>query len=86
MGLYLVEVVMRLEEEFETEIPDEIATSRLTPKDVIEYLLTKSEVKNKRMTRDDVADKVWQITEEECGIVREQFSENSRFVDDMRID
>ena len=41
MGLDLVELVMRFEEEFETEIPDQIAARLFTPKDVINYLMSK---------------------------------------------
>jgi len=86
MGLDLVELVMRFEEEFETEIPDQIASTLLTPKDVIDYLTTKSEPGNKGMTRESVAQKVWLIIEDEIGIDISKYNENSRFIDDMHID
>lgn len=38
MGLDLVELVMKTEEVFAAEIPDEVAVNLLTPGDVIRYL------------------------------------------------
>jgi len=86
MGLDLVELIMRFEEEFETEIPDQIASILFTPKDVVDYLITKPEIRNKEMTRESVTQKVWLIIEEEIGIDISKYDENSRFVDDMHID
>jgi hypothetical protein len=86
MGLDLVELMMRFEEEFETEIPDQVASTLLTPKNVIDYLITKSEIKNKAMTRENVAQKVWLIIEDEIGIDISKYDENSQFVNDMHID
>ncbi len=86
MGLDLVELVMRFEEEFETNIPDQIAPNLSTPKDVVDFLITKPEIKNKGMTCKSVTQKVWLIIEDEIGIDISKYNENSRFVDDMHID
>lgn len=86
MGLDLVELVMRFEEEFETNIPDEAAGTLFTPGDTIDYLMTKPEVRNKFATRDAVAQKVWLIIEDEIGIDVSEYNEKSRFIEDMQID
>lgn len=44
-SLDTVELVMALEEHFETDIPDEEAQKLLTVKDVLDYITTKSTVK-----------------------------------------
>ena len=86
MGLDLVELVMRFEEEFETEIPDQVASTLLTPKDVIDYLIAKPEIRNKGMTPQSITQKVWLIIEDEIGIDVSEYNENSRFIEDMHID
>ena len=86
MGLDLVELVMRLEEEFETEIPDQVASTLLTPKNVIDFLNSKPEIRNKGMTREALAQKVWVIIEDEIGIDISEYNEDSRFIEDMHID
>lgn len=86
MGLDLVEMVMRIEEEFETEIPDEIAITFTTPKKVIEYVSNLPNIKAKNYPREFIADKVWLIVEDEGGVDRRDFTEDSRFIEDMGID
>jgi acyl carrier protein len=46
-SLDTVELVMALEEEFETEIPDEDAQKLLTVKDAIAYVLQRTAVESK---------------------------------------
>ena len=82
MGLDLVETVYRIEEEFEIIIPDEIATTLTTPKMFIDYLMSLSKV-HKKWSRNYVDNTVWQIVEEEAGIERTDFNENSRLIEDM---
>ncbi|HEX8287023.1 MAG TPA: hypothetical protein VF556_03455 [Pyrinomonadaceae bacterium] len=86
MGLDLVELVMRFEEEFETDIPDQAAGTLFTAGDTIDYLMTKPEVRNKYLTREAVARKVWLIIEDEIGIDVSEYNEKSRFIEDMHID
>ena len=85
MGLDAVETVMRIEEEFEITIPDEIAATLTTPREVIDYLMTRSEVSEK-WSRDNAAMSVWLILEDELGIKREDYNEDSRFIEDMGMD
>ena len=48
--------------------------------------MTKPEIRNKGMTRKSIAQKVWLIIEGEIGIDVSEYSENSRFIEDMNID
>ncbi|MCY7377030.1 MAG: hypothetical protein LH472_13810 [Pyrinomonadaceae bacterium] len=85
MGLDLVEMIIRIEEEFEIIIPDEAAETMITPRNVIDFLMSQSKVSQK-WSRDYVSITVWQILEDETGIKRENFNEDSRFVQDMGLD
>ena len=85
MGLDLVELFMRFEEEFGVEIPDEVASTLFTPRNVIDYLMTKPQIYN-QWSRDFVAQKVWLIMKDEVNIDQEKFTEDSRFIDDLNID
>jgi len=81
LGLDLVEFVMRVEEEFDLDIPDEIRSTLVTPRKVIDHL-------SSRMPgpRDEIAEKVWEFLEYETGIDKSNFTEDSRFIEDMGID
>jgi hypothetical protein len=82
MGLELVEMVMRLEEEFEITIPNEAAEKMTTPRKVINYLMNRPEVSEK-WSHDYVHLSVWMIIEDELCVKREKFTDDSRFVQDM---
>lgn len=83
MGLDLVEYAMRIEEEFEIEIPDEVAEKLITPKDVIDYVL--SRIGNQK-SREEIAEKIWELLVDETGVDRTKYDENSRFIQDMGLD
>lgn len=85
MGLDIVELFIRFEEEFELKIPDEIAVKILTPKGVIDYLMTTPEAKNKNWTREYIAEIVWILIEDSRGNIS-KFNEDSRFIEDMGMD
>lgn len=85
MGLDLVETVMRIEEEFDVTISDEIAGTMTTPRIVIEFLMNQPNV-SKQWSRDYVAITLWLLLEDELGISRNDFTEDSRFVQDMGAD
>lgn len=82
MGLDLVETVMRIEEEFEITIPDEVAETLVTPRTVIDYLMSRSEISEK-WSRDYIAVSVMLIVEDESGVDRKNFNEDSRFIEDL---
>lgn len=82
MGLDLVELVMRIEEEFEVTISDEAASSMATPRHIIEFLMQQPNVSTK-WSRDYVAITTWLTIEDELGIDRKKFTEDSRFIEDM---
>ena len=80
-----MEIVIRVEEEFEISISDEGAAQITTPGQLIAYLMARPELAGKR-SRDAVAESIWQILEEELGIKRAKFTEDSRFIEDMGMD
>lgn len=85
MGLDLLEMTIRIEEEFEITISDETAETLVNPKTVIDYLMSRPEV-NEKWSRDFVANSVWLIIEDEGAIDRKNYNEDSRFIEDMGFD
>jgi hypothetical protein len=86
MGLDIVELFIRFEDEFELKIPDEIAATLETPRMVIDYLMTTPEIRNKGWSRDFVADKVWFLIKDERAVNISKYNEDSYFVNDMGMD
>ena len=80
MGLDLVDLVYRIEDEFEITIPDEAAGLMTTPQMVIDYVSSRPEVK---WPRDHVEATVWLAIVDELGISKEDFNNDSRFIEDM---
>jgi acyl carrier protein len=85
MGLDLVELVYRVEEEFDIQMSDEDAALITTTGQLIDYLMARPELAGLR-TRDTVAEEVWQIVEDELGVDRKNFNEDSRLIEDMGAD
>lgn len=85
MGLDLVELVYRFEEEFEIIIPDEAAANMTTPRHVIDYIASDPKV-SKQWSRGYIEVTVWLAIEDELGIKKEDFNEDSRFIEDMGAD
>lgn len=86
MGLDLVEIVMRIEEDFEIEIPDRVAETLTTPGKVIDYLANLPKFSDLNRPREYIADKVWRIIEDVAGVDRRDYYEESRFIEDMGLD
>jgi hypothetical protein len=83
MGMDIVEFVMAVEEEFEINIPDNIAATFVNPKLIIDFVTLQA---NGKYSRDEVAEKIWTILVYLTEINRESFNENSRFVEEMGLD
>ncbi|MEZ5427699.1 MAG: phosphopantetheine-binding protein [Pyrinomonadaceae bacterium] len=86
MGLDIVEMVMRVEEEFGIDIPDEIAATFTTPRTIIDYLTDLPQFEAENRPREYIADKVWAIIEDETANRRSDYNEDSRFIEDMGMD
>jgi acyl carrier protein len=93
MGLDVVELVIRIENAFGIDIPNEVAAQLTTPRNVIDYVLlqltsTAPDTNQRRMpkpwTREEVAALVREVIVDETGV--EEFTEDSRFVADMNLD
>ena len=85
MGLDLVEMVIRIEEEFQVAIPDGVAVTMVTPRTVIDFLMKQPQI-NKNLTREYVALSLWLILEDELAIERAYYTEDSHFIEDMGAD
>jgi hypothetical protein len=81
MGLDLVELVYRVEEEFEITVSDGDAEKICTTGMLIEYLMSRPEVSGK-WSRDYVHLSTWMMIEDELAINRDDFDDDSRFVED----
>lgn len=84
MGLELVEFVYVIEEEFEIEIPPDVAEKITTPRKLIDYLMTIPKIKEK-WSRDYVSLTIMMILEDEIGVSREKMNEDSRFIEDLKM-
>lgn len=80
-----MEMVMQIEEKFEVKISDEVAVTLVNPKTVIDYLMNQPEI-NEKWSRDYVASSVWSIIEDEAGIDRKDYNEDSGFIEDLGMD
>ena len=82
MGLDTVELVIAFEEKFGVSIPDADAAELATPRDVTDYLMAAGA--GGARTRAEVARLVREVVEEETG--SRDFTEDSRFVQDLHLD
>ncbi len=82
MGLDTVELIMAFEEKFGVQIPDAAAAELTTPRKVTAYLMRTGAGGGR--TREEVALVVRQVIERELAIY--DFTEDSRFVEDMNLD
>ncbi len=82
MGLDTVELVIALEDEFRLSIPDAEAATLTTPRKVIDYLIANGAGAGR--SRAEVARIVRRVIERETSVY--DFTEDSRFVEDMYLD
>lgn len=85
MGLDVVEMVVRVEKEFDVRIPDDVAATLITPRTVIDYLIHQPGI-SEQWSRDDLTLKLWFLLEDQLGISRYEYTVDSRFVEDMGAD
>ena len=85
MGLDLLNLTLIVEDEFEITIPNERAEAIKTPGQLVDYLLSCSEL-SKKWSREYVHLSVWMILEEFLGDKRQNYNDDSRFVEDMGFD
>ena len=97
MGLDSVELVMALEEEFGVRIPDSEAEQMLTPRRVMDWIFAQ-QAKGALFsapgssppagfhgfTREQIAERVREIVREQLGV--QEFSDDDRFIEDLRMD
>ena len=83
MGLDTVELILRVEEDFEIEIPNEIAEKLTTPRKFIDYVMSHPKFREAPPPREYIADRIWSIIEDVVGVSRKDYHEDSRIVDDM---
>lgn len=79
MGLETVELVMAWEEEFGVEIPDSVAASLKTPRQVTDWLAAQLP----GYPRDEIAAGVRRRPLDQLGIRPTQYREDARFVEDF---
>lgn len=83
MGLEIVEVIMRLEEEFDIEIPDEDAERLTTVGQIADY------VAEKLMLPEDQRERHWNrvqaIVVDEANVPAEQVHRETRLVEDLNL-
>ncbi len=82
MGLDIVELIIAVEEEFKIYIPRDVASAIVNNRMLIDYVY--SQTNNK--SREEIAEKIWEILIEETGIERDKFNEESLFLEDMGLD
>jgi acyl carrier protein len=84
MGLDIVELIMRVEEEFNIEIPDEDAEKLTTAGSIADYVAEKSGADG------DTHEVIWQrvkaVLVEAYGIPPEKVHPSARLVEDLKLD
>lgn len=82
MGLEVEELVINLEEEFEIAIPDEVASVLTTSRMLIDWIAAHPDV-SRQWSRGYVEETVWLAIEHILGVRRQDFTDDSRVVQDM---
>ena len=83
MGLEIVELVMRLEEEFNLDIPDEDAEKLTTVGETTDYLARRLGIPARDM--DALLSRVCLIIEDELDILANKLARDTRYVEDLNL-
>lgn len=86
MGLDSVELVMEFEDEFELQIPDEVAERMRTIGDVVSYIGMRSSCLDDDARMTDIRSRVCWIVAEQMGVPIEGLFDKTRFVEDLHVD
>jgi acyl carrier protein len=86
MGLETVELVMSFEEEFDVEIPDDVAEKMMTVGDVVDYVSAELRRRGEVVDPLDIFLRVRGRTIRILGIDPNKITRSSRFVDDLGAD
>lgn len=70
---------------FNVSISNEVAVTLTTPRGIINYLAAQPQISAEK-SRDTIALELWFLLEDQLGIERHKFNEDSRFIEDMGID
>ena len=84
MGLDIVELVMRVEEEFGVEIADEDAEKLLTAGDIANHVAYLLQAPLPRHT--EIWERVRAILVDQCAVSPEKITRDARLVQDLRLD
>jgi acyl carrier protein len=83
MGLDTVELVMSFEEEFDIDIPNEIAEKLVTVGDVVDYVSAQLARRGEKVNPTDVYFRVRGRTVDILGVDPNKITRSSRFIDDL---
>ena len=92
MGLDVVELVMRVEEHFEIDIPDEIAGTIDSPGELKRVVglhvgrRTHSDARSRATGAAEISEAIDAIVEDETGIERTRFHDGSHLVHELGLD
>ena len=92
MGLDFVELVILVEEHFEIDIPDEVAGTLDTPGKLKRFVGVEvgrsgsSGERPRTWSHSEISEAIDSIVEDQAGIERSRFHDDSHFVDDLGLD
>lgn len=84
MGLEIIELVMRVEEEFKLEIPDEDAEKFRTIGDIADYIAAKQQIPSGN--QEQLWQQVHAIAVDELAISPDLITRDARMVEDLGLD
>jgi acyl carrier protein len=86
MGLDIVELVMRVEEEFDVDIPDKVQETILTVGDLADAVAAELTRLGRPADPNDIFGRVKKLTVERAEVKPEKVTRDAKFVDDLGMD